>query len=83
MNVRLLIYPDYDLQFGREVQALLDQGVATPTELQTQLRPLHPEVRVTNGVTEADGRKRWYVFRDGRYMGTPPSSLDARTRSTP
>ena len=84
MNVRLLIYPNDDLKFERRVQSLLAAGVSTPDQLQTELRPEHPHARVTNGVTEPDGRKRWYVYRDGRFMGTtPPTTRNEETRADP
>jgi hypothetical protein len=75
MNVRLLINPDTDTAFVAAVHAEMSE-VRRPAELESRLREQYPDARVTNGVREADGRPRWYVYRDGRWQNkdTPETS---------
>jgi hypothetical protein len=69
VQVRLMIYPSDDDQFAALVEGLMGRGINKPPELQSALRAgEYPKARVTNGVTEPDGAKRWYIFRDGRLL---------------
>ena len=68
MGRRLVIQPASDAAFAADVgaQAPLNE---TPEALEAALRKSYPSLVVHNGVEEADGTKRWYVYRDGRWHG--------------
>ncbi len=69
MHFRLVINPETDKQFVTEVERAAAVHQEMPAQLEQALRPTYPDAKVQNGVTEQDGRKRWYVYRDGRWTG--------------
>jgi hypothetical protein len=65
---RVIINPESDQTFTGDVQRLATVALDEPEQLRELLRPLYPSVEVRNGVTDPDGTKRWYVYRDGHWM---------------
>jgi hypothetical protein len=68
VHYRTVIYPENDLAFVAFVQAHATPDLDQPKQLEARLREAYPKARVSNGVTEPDGRKRWYVYRDGKWV---------------
>jgi hypothetical protein len=67
MTYRTVVNPDNDAEFVAEVGRVATPDLVYPQQLETALRDGYPEVQVRNGVRDADGRERWYVYRDGRW----------------
>jgi hypothetical protein len=71
VRYRAIINPDDDREFAARVEQLATPGLDEPAQLQRLLREAgYPLARVTDGVTEPDGRARWYVYRDGHWRQT-------------
>jgi hypothetical protein len=68
MPYRVIINPEADEQFAADVHRLATSALAEPEELRELLRPTYPSVEVRNGVTDPDGTRRWYVYRDGHWL---------------
>jgi hypothetical protein len=66
-GTRISVNPSDDAVFASRVRELADH-IESPENLEAQLRPAYPEVRVVRGVT--DVVERWYVYRDGRWTRT-------------
>jgi hypothetical protein len=62
-------FPPSDSAFETCVMRLAEDA-STPRDLQTSVRAEYPNVVVNNGVTDDQGRPRWYVYRDGSWAKT-------------
>ncbi|HYI21934.1 MAG TPA: hypothetical protein VEX62_04775 [Candidatus Limnocylindrales bacterium] len=70
MHFRLIINPESDAGFVNDVERTVATHREMPSDLEQALRPTYPNVKVRDGVTEQDGRKRWYVYREGRWTAS-------------
>jgi hypothetical protein len=68
MRYRLVINPESDEDFSLRVHHAAHPSMLDPGELEAELRRTYPETVVRAGVAESDGRRRWYVYRDGRWV---------------
>jgi hypothetical protein len=80
MSIDMLhCFPGDDGSFRARAEALLkSSALDDPGELQKQLRRVYPRAVVRKQHSLAamgDGRRIWYVYRDGQYM--TPTDEDA------
>jgi len=66
----LMVNPRSDRDFTALVDALVHLGVADPGELEARLRERYPRVAVRERTISDEREVTWYVYRDGRWMGT-------------
>lgn len=66
-GTRISVNPSDDAVFASRANELVRQ-IGSPEELEAELRPNYPDVRVVRGVT--DIVERWYVYRDGRWISS-------------
>jgi hypothetical protein len=67
----LIVNPRTDAAFTAGIEAALDSGAATPEALADALRPEYPMVHVRERGLAGDSWPVWYVYRDGRWVGSP------------
>jgi hypothetical protein len=66
----LILNPRDDRAFAAFTQSLLDGGATDPAVLQDQLRERYLQAVVRARELTWEGRRAWYVYRDG--LWTPP-----------
>lgn len=69
MTILLRTNPLSDSEFRRRAEALLADGVHSPTELQVRLNDGYPEAVVVSGIDDR-GSERWYAYREGRWVSS-------------
>ena len=67
MDAHLIINPITDKTFETDVLRAAEAHYERTDQLEAALRPMYPNIKVNNGVIEQDGRRRWYVYRDGHW----------------
>ena len=65
------INPRTDERFVGIVEAILDEGEATPQELQGRLRESYPDAVVRERDLQGDPAPVLYVYRDGHWVPEP------------
>jgi hypothetical protein len=67
-SVTLILNPASDATFREVVDRLFERYFATPDALEQAVRGRYPSAKVFEGVKDASGRPRWYVYRDGHWV---------------
>jgi hypothetical protein len=70
MQYRLVINPESDAEFVDYVHSRARPDSESTKALQALLRERYPRAVVSNGVSDPDGTRRWYVYREGRWKPT-------------
>jgi hypothetical protein len=76
----VVVNPRDDADFQERVQAALDR-VASPADLQAQLRSQYPLAVVRARSLSHEVIDTWYVYRDGRWITSEAPSLTSEGRS--
>lgn len=66
----LFLNPADDLAFVGEVDRLMEGGIAEASELERQLRILHPDAVVRPRDLSNEPFVVWYVYRDGHWVAS-------------
>jgi len=66
----LVLNPPDDAGFRNHANGLIDGGVRAPAELETRLREHHPHAVVRPRDLVGEQVPVWYVYRDGRWIGS-------------
>jgi hypothetical protein len=73
-RVRAICVPSSDVVFQRVVRGvLISKSIASPRELEDELRRLYPSVRVRRRDLSGEQGVTWYVYREGDF----PSPTDS------
>jgi hypothetical protein len=67
----LILNPRHDARFVAVAEALMGDGVDTPSELQEQLSRQYPRVVVRPRELTGESFTIWYVYRDGHWISSP------------
>lgn len=74
----ILVNPRHDGSFRRAAERALASGAETPTKLQQVLRSTYPRVKVNERELSGELANVWYVYREGRWIGSPDPELAGR-----
>ena len=66
----LVLNPPDDREFRDLATRLIDEGVRAPASLQRRLRERHPHAIVRPRDLVGEQTSIWYVYRDGRWVGS-------------
>ena len=71
MRPILMVNPRSDTEFSATAEGLVRDGVDRPEELERRLRGRYPQVVVRERIISDEQVVTWYVYREGRWTGTP------------
>ncbi len=66
----LVLNPADDADFRVLVRGLVTDGAGTPSALEQGLRDRYPRVLVRPRALSGEPAETWYVYRDGRWVGS-------------
>lgn len=66
----LIINPPDDADFRTLTTGLVDDGIRAPAALERRLRDIHPFAIVRPRDLVGEQVTVWYVYRDGRWIGS-------------
>ena len=76
MAPTLILNPRHDTRFVSVAEAIVSDGVRTPSELEEQLRRQYPRVVVHPRELTGESFTIWYVYRDGHWISSPAAPPD-------
>jgi hypothetical protein len=74
----ILANPRGDATFRRAAEAAVASGIRTPGALQAALRSTYPLATVRERELSGELSRVWYVYRDGRWVGSADPVLAGR-----
>ena len=74
MPPTLILNPRHDAGFVAAAEAIVSNGVDSPSELEVRLRQRYPDALVRPRELAGEALTIWYVYRDGHWIPGPAAA---------